>query len=528
MDKCLRHLVEKEFKPQVILDVGAAKGFWSRGAGRLFTEAEFFMIDPLIESEEQLRSMCETDSRFRYILTAVGGEPGNKIMNVTPDHDGSTLLRYYVGGDPSRQRKIAVTTIDQLLSEGKIKPPHLVKIDVQGFELNVLEGGQKMFDTAEIFIIEANLFKFMPECPRLHEVIAFMADREFFLFDLAGSMRRPFENDLAQLDLVFASAKSPMVSNNTWMQYKPLPLVSVILCTFNPRMDLLDRALDSLEKQNVPKSYFELIIVDNNSTKPLDEADLKQGRSFAFRIIRETRQGLTYSRCAGISEAKSELFIFMDDDNSLDSNYIENALRIAKKEPIIGLYGGIAKGIFETPIPNWKKKNLPHLGVRDYGSESITSFKDHWGKWDPIGAGMVARRDVAEKFVQVIENIPIAGDLGRKGNQLLSCEDSLFARVANRLGYACSYQPSLKLSHYMKKSRLNFMNLLRTIKGHGHSFVLLERVMGKPTTDFTLLGKCRLLGKRFLLRILNFGFRAGFIEWFWDWGFVRESCKKDR
>ena len=49
------------------------------------------------------------------------------------------------------------------------------------------------------------------------EVITFMADRGVFLFDVAGSLRRPLENDLAQLELVFVSASSPMVSSNRWM-----------------------------------------------------------------------------------------------------------------------------------------------------------------------------------------------------------------------------------------------------------------------------------------------------------------------
>jgi FkbM family methyltransferase len=526
MNKCLRHLVEKDFRPDVVLDIGAAKGFWSLTAGRLFKQAEFFMIDPLVESEEKLRSMCENDSRFHYILTAIGKETGEFSMNVTQDLNGSTLLPYYGGGDPERQRKIPVVTVDQLLSERKIKPPHLVKIDVQGYELKVLEGASKLFDTAEVFIIEANLFKFMPECPRVHDVIAFMAEREFFLFDLAGLLRRPFENDLAQLDLVFVSAKSPMVRSNAWIDYTPDSIVSIILCTYNPRMDLLDQALDSLEKQTVPKTYFELIVVDNNSTKPLVAADLKKGRSFTLRVIRESRQGLTYARCAGISAARGQILIFMDDDNFLDSNYLEHAIQIAKQEPQIGLYGGIARAVFETRVANWKKRNLPHLGVRDYGSKPITSFKDCWGEWEPIGAGMVARRDVADKFLEVIEKIPIAGYLGRSGNQLYSCEDALFARVANRLGYACSYQPSLKLSHYMKQSRLTFMNLLRTVKGHGHSFVILQRVTGTALPKLTFSGRWWLLGKRFILRILNFGIPAGLIEWFWDYGFVLESDKK--
>ena len=307
-----------------------------------------------------------------------------------------------------------------------------------------------------------------------------------------------------------------------------MTMVSVILCTYNPSMEILERALDSLEKQTVSRSYFELIVVDNNSKPPLSEAQLNKDRSFALRIVREPRQGLTYSRCTGICEAKGELLIFMDDDNFLDLNYIENAIQIANKEPRIGLYGGIASAVLENPIPKWKKRNLPHLGVRDYGPDAITSFKDYWGKWEPIGAGMVARREVAEKFVQTIKEIPFAGELGRKGDRLLSCEDSLIARVANRLGYACSYQPSLRLSHFIKESRLTFKHLVRTVEGHGQSFVTLQRVLGKPTPEFSFLGKWRFLCKRLTIRLFKLGIRAGLIEWFWEVGFVRESQKKDK
>lgn len=215
MDKAWRHLAEKNFQPEVVLDIGAAKGFWSLRAAEYFKKADFFMIDPLQESRSNLQEICK-NPRFHYLLTAVGNVPGTLVMNVFPDCDGSTLLSF-PGEDPGMQRSVPVATVDQLLSDNRIKPPELVKIDVQGFELKVLEGGQKLFQTAEVFIIEVNLFRFMPECPLVHEVVSYMAGRGFFLFDLAGSLRRPYENDLGQLDLVFVSAKSSMVKSNRWI-----------------------------------------------------------------------------------------------------------------------------------------------------------------------------------------------------------------------------------------------------------------------------------------------------------------------
>ena len=306
----------------------------------------------------------------------------------------------------------------------------------------------------------------------------------------------------------------------------PIPSVSVILCTYNPHRGLLEWALESLEQQTLDKSQFEVIVVDNNSSPPLNTTSMENEESLPLRIIREPRQGLTFSRCAGIAEASAALLVFMDDDNHLDPDYLENAIAIAAKEPQIGLYGGISRAVFEGPIHPWKKKVIPHLGVRNYGPDPITSFEDCWGKWEPIGAGMGSRRNVAQKFVHLIESTPIAGELGRKGGALLSGEDSLFARMANRLGYACSYQPTLRLSHFMKKSRFKPLHLSHTLKGHGRSFVILQQTLGNPVPRPGFAMIVRIVLGRFILRIRRFGLRAGVVEWCWDIGFLQESLKR--
>jgi GT2 family glycosyltransferase len=241
-------------------------------------------------------------------------------------------------------------------------------------------------------------------------------------------------------------------------------------------------------------------------------------RSLGFRLVTEAADGLSHARRAGIAAASGELLVFVDDDNFLAPDYLAKAVEIARTEPRVGLFGGISEVELESPIAKWKRPVLPYLGIRDHGPDPITRYADHWGEWEPIGAGMCARREVAEKFVEMFENSVHARQLGRRGTALLSGEDSLFARAAHRVGYASSYQPALRLTHFIKKSRLKAGYLAKLLEGHGRSYVLLNRALGKPTEPL----KVRTAVLRLAYRLKTKG-PAGAITWFWDLGYAAEK-----
>ena len=300
------------------------------------------------------------------------------------------------------------------------------------------------------------------------------------------------------------------------------PRLTAILCSYNPRQDLLNWAMQSIAQQTLDRSAFEVILVDNNSTPEIGHHDFPSAQDLDVKIIREPRQGLVFARIAGIKESRAELIVFVDDDNYLAPDYFSKALEIAEREAEIGIFGGISHASLEIEVGRLKQKLLPNLGIRDYGSEPITSYEQHWGEWEPIGAGMVTRREVAEAFVTFVDQEAIAGDLGRKGKDLMSCEDSLFARIANHEGYANSYQPELSLHHFMKKERLSFPYFWKLIKGLGRSHVRLEQALGRADKlEQIPVGK--------LLPLLTYRLGqdglSGAIRWAWDLGF-REEMKK--
>ena len=321
-------------------------------------------------------------------------------------------------------------------------------------------------------------------------------------------------------------AKQGAIKTQTDPKTGPIekPTVTAILCTFNPRQDLLNWALESLARQTLDKQFFEVLLIDNNSTPPLNLDDYPAAAELPIRIVEQPEQGLTHARLAGIRETAADYIIFIDDDNYLAPNYFEEALKIFESEPEIGLFGGIAHARLEKKIGKWKTEILPFLGIRNHGSEVITSYENHWGEWEPIGAGMCSRIDVAKAYIEFVENQSMAGELGRKGKALLSGEDSLFARVANQQGYACSYQPTLELDHFMSADRLTYKYMFRLMRGHGRSYVKLERILGRGEN-------IKPIDKKELFSRIGYRFTkdgaSGLIGWAWDLGFAEEALAED-
>ena len=123
----------------------------------------------------------------------------------------------------------------------------------------------------------------------------------------------------------------------------------------------------------------------------------------------------------------------------------------------------------------------------------------------------------------MIGSCAVVTNLGRKGTALMSGDDTLMARVAARMGLACSYQPSLGLTHFIKPSRLRLRVLVRTLVGHGRSFVVLERALGRQVVAPSAAWIIREMPLRLIYRVRCEGVRAGAVAWFWDWGYLRQA-----
>jgi len=299
-------------------------------------------------------------------------------------------------------------------------------------------------------------------------------------------------------------------------------LISVVIATHNAAPGLLSAALESAARQSV--APLEVIVVDNASIPPVAVHD---DQSHRVRVVREAKLGVIHARCTGIRCASGNWIVFVDDDNQIASDYLEQAAQIVRAHPEIGAFSGMSMPKFDGPVAKWKRRLLPYLGVHDHGPQPITSNSGDWGEGDPIGAGMVFRKDVGMRFVEMVENDSATLQLGRAGTGLMSGEDTLIARVAWMMHYACSYQPALHLTHAMRPGRMKLPVLVRTLLGHGRSYIVLQRILGRPPGRIAWYTPLSLFSS-YIFRVRTEGVRAGSVVWFWDLGRVLQLLEEPR
>lgn len=253
--------------------------------------------------------------------------------------------------------------------------------------------------------------------------------------------------------------------------------LSVIICAHNPRRGYLEQVLQALKTQSLPQDLWELLLIDNASDVILaSEVDLTWHSN--AKHIREETLGLTPARLRGIEAAEAEILVFVDDDNVLDSDYLEVALRISKDLPFLGAWGGQIKPEFEAPPPDWTKPYWWMLALREFDRDQWSNVADAWNTI-PCGAGLCVKRKVAQRYAELVRSDENRMGLDRKGKQLTSCGDLDLAITSHDFNLGTGQFPALNLTHLLPKGRFEESYLLKLAEANAYSNPVLASFRGE-------------------------------------------------
>jgi FkbM family methyltransferase len=204
LEGILQHAKKVGLSPKTIIDVGAADGIFAKRCSKIFLDAKYILLEPLQENEPFLKVVTKSIPGAEFMMAAANAKSGNVIINVHPDLVGSSMYLEEESSEVNGFPKIVQgITLDCLLNGEKISPPFLLKIDVQGAELDVLSGAEKILLDTEFIILEVSFFRFFKGGPQFYDVVLLMKSMGFVAYDIFGLKYRPLDNALSQCDIVF-------------------------------------------------------------------------------------------------------------------------------------------------------------------------------------------------------------------------------------------------------------------------------------------------------------------------------------
>ncbi len=195
-----KNIAKLGFSPHSIIDIGAAKGNWTKELVKIFPNTKFLMVEPLKENLKSLEDVCSEKENIKYWTGIVCGYNGESNFNVHSDQ--SSIFNSEFKGSIT---KVQAKTLDSLLTEMNILNVDAIKLDVQGAELEVLKGAEKSIKSCKVIQMEVSFRKIYENAPLVHELIRYMTDKGFRIFDIADTFKRKKDRALLQADIFFVS-----------------------------------------------------------------------------------------------------------------------------------------------------------------------------------------------------------------------------------------------------------------------------------------------------------------------------------
>jgi len=245
--------------------------------------------------------------------------------------------------------------------------------------------------------------------------------------------------------------------------------VSLVICSYNGAARI-GKVLEYIQQQAVPDTIlWEVILVDNASTDNIADVAFNSWKlKIPFKIVSEPQPGLMNARNRGVREAAFEYITFIDDDNLIAHDWVENVYNAFSGNREIGMCGGKNHGIYDVSPPPWLLKIESSLAVGKQGKQSGDITDSRGYLW---GAGLSLRKTIYEKIMNAGFKPVLSG---RSGGRLTSGEDMELCLAFRIYGLRLYYLDNLTLQHIIPVSRMEWEYAVNLFREFGRAEFTLE------------------------------------------------------
>jgi FkbM family methyltransferase len=211
----LAHLASVGFQPKQIFDVGAYRGDFSQSCLNIWPGARIACFEALDSKVIKLKQLAETTSKVDVFQMLLGAESCDRVPLHEAETASSVLVEHLPNSFPVSYHPMR--TVDQVVQDTfKGQSPDFLKLDVQGYELEVLKGAEKSLPGMQVILAEVSLLDIHQNVPLVADLIQWLNQRDWVMYDICGLTRRPLDRALRQADMLFVPRQSGLRSDKRW------------------------------------------------------------------------------------------------------------------------------------------------------------------------------------------------------------------------------------------------------------------------------------------------------------------------
>lgn len=199
----------QEYQFRSIVDVGANEGQFAEKILAAFPSAEIYCFEPLPEVYTKLKSNLGSQPNAHFYNYAIGASNAEMNMQRNEYSPSSSLLEMldlhkdnFDFAIKSETAKIQMRTLDSFFAE-PLAGSVLLKIDVQGYEISVLQAGESVLQQAKAVIIETCFYPLYKNQPLFEDIYRYLTSKGFRYVGNIEQMESPKNHQILFADSVF-------------------------------------------------------------------------------------------------------------------------------------------------------------------------------------------------------------------------------------------------------------------------------------------------------------------------------------
>ena len=208
-DTILDLLKIRNFAPNIIVDVGCGYGQWTQKLLRVYPSSKYFLFDADKNNISKLNDLKSKFKNLFFKICLLSNE--KKVYDFYNMGYGSSIFEEQTSHIRNVEKIESTTLNEQLPSEIRNHKNNLIKLDIQGAEIKVLDGLKDLINFFEVLILEVSLHNYNKNAPLMNDVLSFMNKNNFKLYDIFDLKRLGEDRSfLLQFDCVFVRNNSEL------------------------------------------------------------------------------------------------------------------------------------------------------------------------------------------------------------------------------------------------------------------------------------------------------------------------------